>query len=206
MCESCHKKDENILELKCGCEFCKKCLTDKFLNITKGLRVLNDFEKKQLKNTKCSCGKPFDIETCLKLINKNEKDKTDALKRLKKYVQTLCLLCNKELREEGTKEGDFKDVDEDVNYKKIKMKKMNGEGPEAEIYESDHLICDECYSHYLKRKIEINDDDDEENEEETKDGVIDIEKETINCSICCRKHLFRITQNEACCANGCIIY
>ena len=206
VCESCHKKDENILELKCGCEFCKKCLTDKFLNITKGLRVLNDFEKKQLKNTKCSCGKPFDIETCLKLINKNEKDKTDALKRLKKYVQTLCLLCNKELREEGTKEGDFKDVDEDVNYKKIKMKKMNGEGPEAEIYESDHLICDECYSHYLKRKIEINDDDDEENEEETKDGVIDIEKETINCSICCRKHLFRITQNEACCANGCIIY
>ena len=205
VCESCHKKDENIIELKCGCGFCKKCLTDKFLNITKGLRVLNDFEKKQLKNTKCSCGKAFDIDTCLKFINKNEKDKIDALERLKKYVQTLCLLCNKELREEGTKEGDFKDVDEDVNYKKIKIKKMNGEGPEAEIYESDHFICDECYSHYLKRKIEINDDDDE-NEEETKDGVIDTEKATINCSICCRKHLFRITQNEACCANGCTIY
>ena len=207
VCDSCHKKDENILELKCGCGFCKKCLTDKFLNITKGLRVLNDFEKKQLKNTKCSCGKPFDIEICLKFINKNEKDKTDALERLKKYVQTLCLLCNKELREEGPKEGDFKDVDEEVNYKKIKMKKMNGEGPEAEIYEMDHLICDECYSHYLKRKIEINDDDDDdEKEEETKEGVIDVEKETINCAICCRKHLFRITQNEACCANGCIIY
>ena len=27
--------------------------------------------------------------------------------------------------------------------------------------------------------------------------MIDIEKETISCSICCRKHLFRITQTES---------
>ena len=205
-CENCHKREENIIELECGCEFCKKCITDKFLNITRGKRDLNDFEKKKFKSTKCICGKPFDIENSLKCIDRNEKDRLDALNRLKKYVQTLCLLCEKELRIEGKKEGEFKDADEETTYKKIKMKKMNIEGPEAEIFYSDHFICDDCYKKYLKRKIEINDDSIDENEEENLDDVINIEKETINCSICCRTHLFRITQNEACCANGCAIY
>ena len=83
------------------------------------------------------------------------------------------------------------------------MKKMNREGPEAEIYESEHYICEDCYKEHLKTKIEM--DDEDEDEEENKNGVVDFEKELILCSICCRKHLFKISGNEACCAD-CVIF
>ena len=83
------------------------------------------------------------------------------------------------------------------------MKKMNLNGLEGEIYESEHLICDNCYKQYLKRKIELNDDDSEEME---KNDIIDFEREIIFCSICCKKHLFKKSGNEACCTNDCIIY
>ena len=85
------------------------------------------------------------------------------------------------------------------------MKKLNGESLEDEVYESDHLICEQCYGLYLKRKIEI-DDEDEEEEEGNINDVVDFEKETILCNICCKKHLFKITQEGGCCAGDCAIY
>ena len=202
VCQNCHKKEENTIELKCGCEFCKECLIDIVLNKTKGIRVLIEFEKQQLKNSKCSCGKPFDFDVGLKYVPKKEKDKSDSLYRLKNYVNTLCLICTKELRTENGEKGKYINIEDESKFKKIKMKKMNGKGLEGEIYESDHLICDDCYRTYLKRKIEIGDDD----EEDAKNDYFDFEKEIVNCSICCKRHLFRVTQNEACCANDCIIY
>ena len=207
MCANCYKKEENTIELKCGCEFCKKCLIEKVLKITNEVKVLNEFEKKQLKGAKCSCGKIFDIEEGLKYITKNSEDKTEALIRLKKYINTLCLICAKELRKEGKKDDDFIDIDGKIEYKKIKMKKSNGKNPEAEIYESDHFICNECYKQFMKKKIDLKEESDYEDEEsETKNDFVDFEKSLISCSICCRKHLFRITQNENCCAGDCIIY
>ena len=202
-CSNCHKKEENSIELKCGCEFCKKCLTDILLKKTKGIKVLNEFEKKQLKNVKCSCGKPFDFEQGLKFISKNSNDKEEALNRLKKYVNTLCLICTKELRIENRK-NEYDDIDESVSYKRVKMKKMNSRGEESDIYESEHLLCDKCYKRFLGRKVELNDIDEDE-EDKPKNDFVDFEKEIISCSICCRKHFFKITQNENCCAGGCVI-
>ena len=173
------------------------------LQKTDGIRYLNKFEKKEIRNTKCQCGKFFDIETGLKFISKGEKDKREALNRLKKYIQSCCLICTGELRAE-TKDGEIKDINENIKYKKIKMKKSNGESLEAEVYESDHLICEQCYGLYLKRKIEI-DDEDEEEEEGNINDVVDFEKETILCNICCKKHLFKAAHNEACCASDCMI-
>ena len=208
MCVNCYEKDENTVELKCGCEFCKKCLIEKVLNITSGVKVLNEMEKKQIKNAKCSCGKPFDIEEGLKYITKNKDDKADALNRLKKYVNTLCLICSKELRKETEKNDDFKDTDEKIEYKKIKMKKSNENNPEGKIYESDHLICDNCYKQFLKKKVDLKEESEyeDDDESETKNDFVDFEKGLISCSICCRKHLFRSTQNENCCAGDCTIY
>ena len=205
LCDNCHKKEENTIELNCGCEFCKKCLTEILLKKTKGKRVLIEFEKKQFKNIKCSCGKPFDIEQSLKFISKNSNDKEEALNRLRKYINTLCLICTKELRKEGNKKNEYKDLDESISYKRVKMKKMNTQGEEGEIYESEHLLCDECYKKFMGRKIELNDIDEDE-EDKPKNNYVDFEKEIISCSICCRKHLFKITQNENCCAGGCVIY
>ena len=85
------------------------------------------------------------------------------------------------------------------------MKKLEGQGLEKEINESDHIICDECYNQNLKRKIELNDSDDED-DRTTRNDFIDFEKELIACSICCKNHLFRITQNEGCCAGDCLIF
>ena len=39
LCSNCHKKEENIIELNCGCEFCQKCLIEKVLNKTKGINL-----------------------------------------------------------------------------------------------------------------------------------------------------------------------
>ena len=205
VCSNCHRKEENTIELKCGCEFCKKCLENLVLSKTKGIKVLNDFEKKQIQSTKCICGNPFDIEEGLKVIQKNKDDKIESLNRLEKYVNTLCLICSKELRVEGQKKNEYVKKDETINYKIIKMKKMEGQGLEKEINESDHLICDECYNQNLKRKIELNDSDDED-DRTTRNDFIDFEKELIACSICCKNHLFRITQNEGCCAGDCLIF
>ena len=202
-CSICHKKEENTIELKCGCEFCKKCLTETLLKKTKGIKVLNEFEKKQLKNVKCACGKQFDLEQGLKFISKNSFDKEEALNRLKKYVNTLCLICTKELRME-TRKNEYEDIDESGSYKRVKMKKMNSRGEEGDIYESEHLLCDGCYKRFLGKKIELNDIDEDE-EDKPKNDFVDFEKEIISCSICCRKHFFKNTQNEGCCAGGCVI-
>ena len=203
VCKNCHEKVDDIIVLKCGCEFCKKCLVEIILQKTNGIRYLNEFEKKEIRNTKCQCGKFFDIETGLKFISKGEKDKREALNRLKKYIQSCCLICTGELRAE-TKDGEIKDINENIKYKKIKMKKSNGESLEAEVYETDHLICEQCYGIYLKRKIEIDDEYEEEEEGNINDAV-DFEKETILCNICCKKHLFKAAHNEACCASDCMI-
>ena len=105
------------------------------------------------------------------------------------------------------KNVELKDI-KDIGYKKIKMKKSNGISLEAEVYETDHLICEECYGKFLKRKIEIDEDDDDNEEEEriNKNDVVDFEKESILCNICRKKHLFKVTQNEACCNSDCMIY
>ena len=206
ICKGCQEKVDDIIELKCGCEFCKKCLQAKVLKMTKGFRYLNEFEKKEIKNAKCVCGKNFDIDTGLKVVSKTAKDKKEAMNRLKKYIQSCCLICSGELREE-MKNGELKDI-KDIGYKKIKMKKSNGISLEAEVYETDHLICEECYGKFLKRKIEIDEDDDDNEEEERifKNDVVDFEKESILCNICRKKHLFKVTQNEACCNSDCMIY
>ena len=204
-----HKKEEKTIQLKCGCELCQKCLIEKTLKITNEIKFLNEFEKKQIRGVKCTCGRDFDIDSVLKFIAK-EGDKKEALKRLQKYVQTFCILCIKQLREEDSKKNVFLDIDIDSKYKKIKMKKMNGEGLEAEINESDHLICEDCYKKYMKRKYDLDDDDYDDDDEDNKDNkeksLINFEKGIIFCSICCKNHFFKIAQNEACCANDCILY
>lgn len=204
ICSNCGVKQDNTIELKCGCEFCKACLEEVLLSKTKGKKVLNEFEKSQIKSAKCSCGQPFDFETGLELISKNKKDKEDALNRLRKYINTLCLICTKELRVEG-KKNEYKDKNESVKYKKIKMKKMNSKGEEGKIYESEHLLCEECFKKFMGRKIDIKELDDDE-EDDIKNDFVDIEKEIISCSICCKKHLFKITQEGGCCAGDCVIY
>ena len=204
LCDNCHKKEENTVELSCGCEFCKKCLTEILLKKTKGIRVLIEFEKKQFKNINCSCGKPFDIEQSLKFISKSSNDKEEALNRLRKYINTLCLICTKELRME-TRKYEYEDIDESGSYKRVKMKKMNSRGEEGDIYESEHLLCEACYKRFMGIKVELNDFDEDEEDNKPKNDFVDFEKEVISCSICCRKHFFKITQKENCCAGGCVI-
>ena len=206
-CDYCEKEDDKIHELKCGCFFCEDCLKEKTLELTKGLKALNAYEKKQLHNTTCECGKKFDIEEGLKIIPKNSKDKNDALERLKNYVNTLCLICTKELRKKDDQEDEnYNDINEEVKYKMVKMRKNNQyEGEAKEIYEGNHYICLDCYNKYLKEKIELSEDD-EDDEEDNKNDFVDFENDNIECSICCRRHPFRITRNENCCADGCIIY
>ena len=46
--KNCHEKVDDIIVLKCVCEFCKKCLVEIVLQKTDGIRYLNKFEKKDL--------------------------------------------------------------------------------------------------------------------------------------------------------------
>ena len=202
-CDYCEKEEEKMIPLKCGCVYCEDCLKKKVLEITKGLKVLNDYEKNQIRNTKCTCEKNFDLEEGLKILPKNITDKKQSLERLQNYVNTLCLICTMELRNKKERTGEYSNVNDEVKYKTIKMRKNENQGEEKDIFESDHLICERCYKLYLQPKIELSE---EEEDEDNRNDFVDFENELIKCSICCRKHKYKDTKDGGCCKNDCIIY
>ena len=234
ICNECkEKKDvENIYDLKCGCTYCGNCIEKIVLQITNGIKVLNAYEKKQLGSHKChSCNNDFDIKEALKLVKHNQEDEKDAAIRLKTFINTLCLVCNKELREEYDNSGGkkYKDVENGPKFKIIKLKKniRNERANGIEYMEIEHLICEDCYNKYIKLKINKDDNEDEEEEDEEDEDaqakiqknknkgnnngpnkkIVDLDNGTIYCGICCRNHdLDPKLLNEGGCCSGCIIY
>ena len=208
ICIHCKKKGEEveIFELKCGCTLCQNCIGDLIENMTNGLKYLTPIEKHQFDESQCPiCKKHFDFEEALNHVKYNNEDMKDSSLRLKRYINTLCFACCKELRREDLTASKYISND-GAKYKKIKIKKSNKNerANGIDYMEIEHIICEECYIKYFKgAKIELYD---EENENE-KAKIIDIEKGTISCNICFREHNLdpKFLEDGGCC-NDCSIF
>ena len=213
-CNLCKKNKDNgeLINFKCGCLFCQDCLEQTVFKLTNGLKYLNPIEKKEIESTKCNCGKIFDIDEALKHVKCNKNDIKESSNRLRQYINTLCLTCNRELRaEDNLDHSKYIDINDQIKYRKIKIKKnnKNERANNVEYMEIDHLICEQCYMKYFQSKsgkIEFEEDDNNEDEHSNNDNIVDYENRTINCGICCRKHdLDPKLFNEGGCCTGCSI-
>ena len=154
---------KNLNNLKCKCLLCDKCLEEMILDITGGLKILNSYEKRNLQKTLCtSCGGDFSYEDALEhLKDIKEKDRKNAINRMKNYISTKCLICGTEVRKnENTDEflrDNFDETEEDNNnnqknkyielkkYRKIKIRKENDKRKGIDYLDIEHVICYECY-------------------------------------------------------------
>ena len=175
ICSKCEKTfaKKNLNNIKCKCLLCDKCLEDMILKVTKGLKILNAYEKKDLEKIKCSyCKMNFSYEDAIdNLKDIKEIDRENAIKRMNNYVNTLCLVCGDKIRqmiennsndnnsnvdsnnkkkndEEENKyknTGMYKDI---KNYKRLKIRKENEKQKGIDYLDDDHFICINCYDKY----------------------------------------------------------
>ena len=154
---------KNLNNLKCKCLLCDKCLEEMILDITGGLKILNSFEKRNLQKTSCtSCEGDFSYEDALEhLKDIKEKDRKNAINRMKNYISTKCLICGNEVRKNDNNDEFLRDnseeTEEDNNinqknkyieikkYKKIKIRKENDKRKGIDYLDIEHVICYECY-------------------------------------------------------------
>ena len=218
MCDNCKVKKENtenLFDLKCGCCFCEECIESIMLKITNGIKVLNPLEKKNIKENeyKCICDNQLDLDTILKHIKYNQNDEKEASERLKTYINTLCMICTCQLREQDSI-NEKKYINNKTKFKTIKLKKniRNERANGIEYMEIEHLICEKCYLKHLKnQKFEAEEEEGEEEEDENEEGdkkVIDLETGKIFCGICCRSHELdpKFMNEGGCCSGGCITF
>ena len=154
---------KNLNNLKCKCLLCDKCLEEMILDITGGLKILNSYEKRNLQKTLCtSCGGDFSYEDALEhLKDIKEKDRKNAINRMKNYISTKCLICGTEVRKNENTDEFLRDnsdeTEEDNNnnqknkyielkkYRKIKIRKENDKRKGIDYLDIEHVICYECY-------------------------------------------------------------
>jgi len=214
LCDNCkeNKDPDNLFDLKCGCCLCGECIEAIFLNATGGNKFLIPYEKKICSSKKCICGNQLDLDTIAKHIKYNQEDEKEASDRLKQYINSLCLICLNNVKEQSNI-SDKKYSNLTTKFKTIKLKKnvrderSNG----IEYMEIEHLICEKCYYKYIKNKKFEDEEEEEEEEDENEDdkrNPVDLESGKIFCSICCRNHELdpKVMNEGGCCSGGCITF
>ena len=209
ICAQCKQKKERneLIEFNCGCLFCQNCIENMIINMTNGLKYLNPKEKDEFNDEKCpGCKKEFDIEMALEHANYDNEDVKEAAHRLKEYINMLCLVCKIVLRKEDNISNKY--IDQDVKYRKIKIKKSNKNerANGIDYMEIEHLICENCFLKYFKNNKIIISEEDEENENQ-QIKIVDSEKGTIFCKLCFREHYLdpKFVEEGGCCS-GCSIF
>ena len=146
LCFSCFEnKDKCELNvLKCSCRYCKTCLQIKIEKATKGLYVLNQYEKSNFEKMICECNNDFNVEEAIDLIQVNDKEtKTnEAKERMKRYVETKCALCGNDVKK--YKEGDTPTMKDCVNNHVVNIQEENDVNKDIDYVDSEHLICENC--------------------------------------------------------------
>ena len=193
LCFSCFEnKDTHELNvLNCSCRYCKTCLQIKIEKATKGLYVLNQYERSNFEKMICECNNDFNIEEAITLIHVVDKEMkvTAAKERMRVYVQTKCALCGSDVRkccDNNTPTPTMKDC---VNHHVITIIK------EEDDVDNEHLICENC----MKTTTQTHGND------------------VLMCVICDKEHVVdgdmlmsprkrMKNENGGCCNDKCIIY
>ena len=173
-CDEVLKNSSNIIFMKgCRCQFCYNCLEKKIIKYTQGHIVLNRLEKNNYPKIKCPCNDIFNIDEALCHYNSDLKDlKAEALQRLTKYSQTMCLRCIKSLINDGPKAINHE-------YVCLPVLEQKANPTDNEISFSPHLLCLDCRS-YLREWENLNSDD------------LIMKTKQIPCKICDTTHMIEI--------------
>ena len=118
------------------------------------------------------------------------------------YVQTLCMLCCKEVAK-VTREGDKRTVSQVEKYKVVRIQQENGNNKGIEYSDVPHVICLSCYE-----KEKENENINKAKEKKKKVMVIEDKKLVMTCKICRKKHniINDVKEDGKCCGGGCIIF
>ena len=112
-----------ILEMKCGCQFCKECLMQNLEAATNGDIYQNKFEKKYAEKFGCLCKNVFEPEEAFNLLKLDpNKYRVNALNRMNQYVGIFCMICGSQLLDGGDEMMVNSNRTND-NYFRFKIKK-----------------------------------------------------------------------------------
>lgn len=191
MCFTCDeiKESKNLVLFKnCGCQICDSCLEQKLIDYTKGNIILNKLEKNTYPKLRGSCSDLFEYEEALGYYShvKDLKDnKEEAIQRLVKYSQSMCLYCLKQFSQD--------ELNWAVKCRIFSIIEKKTNPTDDEVSFSSHVICDTC-------RVYIND-----NDQINSDDLI-MKSKQIFCKICDTIHLVDInvwkkvmTQNSCHC-------
>jgi hypothetical protein len=158
LCFSCfeNKAKEELHVLGCSCRYCKTCLQIKIEKATKGLYVLNAYEKSNYEKMICECNSDFNIEEAVALMMQasDKEMKVNAAKeRMKMYVQMKCALCGVDVRKCNDNDNEMKDC---VNNHIITIKEENEANKDIDYINSEHLVCEHCMKTIKDKQTQCN--------------------------------------------------
>ena len=209
---------KNLNNLKCKCLLCDKCLNDMIIQMTKGKKILNVYEKSKLYKMKCSiCGFNFSYEDAIDhLKDIKQSDKNNAIRRMAEYVSTLCFICTKKVREKNdnvsnsdnnTDKDDEEKEKEKYNeikkYKIIKLKKEGERNKGIDYIDNEHVICFDCLekNRINNDVLDLSGSSDEDKDDSDNKYFINFTKGFCFCRLCNKKHflLDKNAKDGACC-------
>jgi len=202
LCYKCTKDFQNLIELSCGCHYCKECLLDLINISTDSKIILNGFEKNSKSKTKCHCGNDFNFEDAIDKISDINFDEYEnkAEERMINYVEELCLICLKKFEKNmnvrsNHKKPSYYEIDIIIHKQFIKENYMKG----LDYVDERHIICSDCFEKLSENK-------------EKNNFVVDgKEYKILNCLICDMNHLvdkikWKKLLPKPACSKGCFVF
>lgn len=192
------KTDELLILPNCHCQFCTTCLDLYIDKSTYNYVVLSKFDYYILENYHnikkflCPCNDTFDIDSAIKLTNKDVSQKRiECKERLRNYVLTICFNCHNQFRK-----NEKIDYSDGSDFKLVQIIEDPQVNSSNDISNEWHLVCNDC----IKQIKELS--------KTRKNNEESAERKIILCEICKTNHHvetkeWRRVFNPSC---SCMIY
>ena len=160
LCYKCNKTSSDLIQLNCGCHYCKNCLMDLINLSTNSNIILNIYEKKKTKKIRCHCENDFNYEEAIENLideNKYNEKKKEAEERLITYCEEKCLNCLKKFERNmnvrsNHKKPSYYEMDIKINKLEINERLIEG----IDYCEERHILCPECFEKLSENKDKNN--------------------------------------------------
>ena len=140
LCAQCGKNtasSNDIIIMKCQCQFCKECLMQNLQAATNGEMLLNKFERNYGEKYGCLCKNVFDPDEAFKLLKIDPKPyRLNAQLRMNQYVSVFCIICGLQILD-PTEDMLVNSNRMNDNYFKFKIKKPDNYKPRNDSVHSE---------------------------------------------------------------------
>ena len=193
ICFNCFKvfnvEDNKIVKIKnCQCQFCHECLGIFINKFTKGLKVLNSYEKKTFPKISCLCKNEFNYEEALEYYKKeiDNKDILNAQERLENVFNNICCIC----------------LEKQDKFDFINLNISNNN--------HQHLICKKCYD---EEKINSSFNNFLNENDNSSMFNFSNKNQSVYCKLCDQQHFLnnknkrkKRDADEKCCNKNCVLF